>query len=177
MKKDKIKEVLNGMFDNIGKEQIELYQSLIDKKCPVNITNIEEFYFRLIYPFNEYISGLIKSEISTNCDVVFIIQNYFFIENHFINLIKIVEGSVCSSDKSRTILRCLFDFYKNGNKIKFNYNQEYTFHLPKLIFKTHENIIEFYEAIKNLYYGNNEKYLKVLLNLKIKQNENRKNKC
>jgi len=167
MEKDKIKEVLNGMFDNIEKKQIELYYSLIDKKCPVNITDIEEFYFGLIYPFEEYISGLVRSEISNNRDVVFIFQNSQFIENHFVKLIETIEGSACSADKSRTILKRLFDFYKNGNKINFDYTQEYTFHLPKIVFKTHENIIEFYEGLKNLYYGNNEKYLKALLNIKI----------
>ena len=165
MKKDKIKEVLNGMIDNISKEQIELYQSLIDKKCYENITDIEEFYFGLIYPFKEFISGLIRSEISNNRDIVFLLQHSQFIESNFVKLIEKYEGRGCCSDKSRTILKRLLDFYLNGNKIEFDYTQEYTFHLPSLIFKTHEEIVEFYEGLKNLYYGNPIKYLEELKTL------------
>lgn len=74
MEKDKIKEVLSGMFNNIRKEQIELYQSLIDKRCPVNIADIEDFNFGLIYPFENYITGLIRSQISNNEDIIFILR-------------------------------------------------------------------------------------------------------
>jgi len=165
MKKDKIKEVLNGMIDNISKEQVELYQSLIDKRCYENITDIEEFYFGLIYPFEEFLSGLIRSEISNNRDVVFILHHSQFIENNFVKLIEKYEGRGCCSDKSRTILKRLLDFYKNDNKIEFDYTQEYTFHLPKLIFKTHQEIVGFYEGLKNLYYGNPVKYLEELKTL------------
>lgn len=159
MKKERIKEVLTSMSNFIEQDQINLYQKLIDEKGFDNIVDIESFYFGLIYPHQQFITGLIKSEISTNNDVVFIMTHSQFIERHFEFWIKKLEGTTCCADKSRTILRNLTDFYKTGIKIEFDYNAEYTFHLPKTIFKTHESIIEFYKGLIDLYYGNPLKYL------------------
>ena len=159
MKKEKIKEVLNLMIDSIDKKKIELYNKLIDDECFGKIGDYEEFYLGLIFPHEQFISGLIKCEISNNEDVEFILQNSQFIESHFEHWIKSIEGYGCCADKSRTILRRLIEFYKNGTEIEFDYTAEYTFHLPKIIFKTHMNIIEFYEGLKHLYYGNPSKYL------------------
>lgn len=166
MKKENIKKVLDCMLDSIEQEQIDLYKKLIDEKCKTKINNIEDFYFNLIYPFKKFIAGLIKVEISKNDDVAFILQNSQFIDRHFVKWIEKIEGRACCADKSKTILRKLFEFYKNNEKIKFDYTQKYTFHLPKIIFKTHEDIIGFYEGLKNLYYGNSEKYFKFILKLR-----------
>ncbi len=162
MKKDKITEVLSLMSDSIEKGQIELYNKLVNEKCFDEVKGHEEFYLGLIYPYEQFISGLIKSEISTNKEVVFIFKNSQFIEDHFTHWISRIEGSACCADKTRTIIRGLIDFYKVGNKIEFDYTQQYTFHLPKIIFKTHDDIISFYDAIKNLNYGNPTKYLLAL---------------
>jgi len=59
-------------------------------------------------------------------------------------------------------MKALIEFYRTGEKIQWNYKQEYTFHLPKEIFETHEKIITFYEGLKNLFYGNPTKYLEVM---------------
>jgi hypothetical protein len=165
MKKEKIKEVLELMCDSIEQKEIELYEKLIDERCYENIDDFQEFYYGLIYPHEQFINGLIKSEISPNKDVGFILKNSHFIENNFRYWIEKVEGSACCADKTRIIIRNLIDFYKTDNKIDFDYNQEYTFHLPKVVFKNHESIVEFYEGIKSLYYGNPTKYLLCLKNL------------
>ena len=168
MDKLRIKEVLNLMVDSIKQKEIDLYNKLIDEKCFDKIEDINEFYFGLIYPFEIFISGLIKSEISNNEDVTFILKNSQFVENNFRYWIERIEGMSCCADKSRAILRRLLDFYKSGNRIDFDYTQEYTFHLPKVIFKTHESIIDFYNGVKSLKYGNPTKYLislKSLINI------------
>jgi len=159
MKKERIKEVLNLMCDSIDQAEIDLYNKLIDGKCFDKIGDINEFYLGLIRPHEQFISGLIRSELSQNRDVVFILQNSQFIENNYRYWIERIEGTACCADKSRTILRNLLDFYKLDKRIDFDYTQEYTFHLPKVIFKTHESIIEFYEGVKRLKYGNPTKYL------------------
>ena len=165
MEKLKIKEVLNLMFDSIGQEEIDLYTKLIDKKCFDKIEDIDDFYLGLIRPHEQFISGLIKSEISKNEDVIFILKNSRLIESNFRYWIERIEGTACCADKSRTILRRLMGFYKSGDRITFDYTQEYTFHLPKVMFKTHESIIEFYEGVKGLEYGNPTKYLISLTSL------------
>ncbi len=159
MKKEKVKEVLNGMLDIIEQKQIDLYNKLIDEKCFDETKNIEEFYFSLIYPHQEFISGLIKSEISQNEDVIYIIKKFMDIKRHFEYWLHRIEGYTCCADKSSTIMEHLLKFYKEGTQIKFDYKQKYTFHLPKIIFKTHKSIINFYEAVKSLNCGNPTKYL------------------
>ncbi len=165
MEKEKIKEVLNFMADSIEQGNIDLYNKLIDEKCFNEIENVEKFYLGLIYPHEQFITGLIKSEISKNNDVVFILKNSQFIEHNFRYWIEKIEGSACCADKTRTILKRLVEFYKNNTTIEFDYSAEYTFHLPKVIFKTHESIVEFYEGVKNLHYGNPTRYLNALKSL------------
>lgn len=162
MKKDEIKEFLDSMSNSIGRDQIELYKKLINEKCFDELIGYEEFRFGLIYAFEQFISGLIKSKISSNRDVEFIFKKSREIERHFRYWIEKTEGMFCCADKSRTIILRLIDFYKEGKRIEFDYAQEYTFHFPKVIFKTHEEIIEFYEGVKNLNYGNPTKYLLAL---------------
>lgn len=165
MEKERIKEVLNFMADSIEQRHIDLYNKLIDKKCFDKIEDVEDFYIGLIYPHEQFVSGLIKSEISKNNDVLFILKHSRFIEQNYRYWVEKIEGSACCADKTRTILRRLFEFYKNGTKIEFDYNAEYTFHLPKVIFKTHESIVEFYEGVKSLNYGNPTRYLNALKSL------------
>jgi hypothetical protein len=165
MEKSRIKEVLNFMAGSIEQKEIELYGKLIDEKCFDKIEDVQDFYLGLIYPHEQFISGLIKSEISKNKDVVFILENSQFIEHNFRYWVEKIEGMACCADKTRTILKRLVEFYKNGTKIEFDYSDEYTFHLPKVIFKTHESIIEFYEGVKSLNFGNPTRYLNALKSL------------
>jgi hypothetical protein len=159
MEKERIKEVLDLMSNSIKQNEIDLYKKLIDEKCFDKIEDVDDFYLGLIRPHKQFISGLIRSEISKNTDVKFILENSQFIERNFQYWIEKIEGMPCCVDKTRTILKRLIEFYKNGTKIEFDYTAEYTFHLPKVIFKTHESITEFYESVKSLYYGNPTRYL------------------
>ena len=167
MEKGEIKEVLEGMLKTLKKEEIELYKALIDKMHYKTIEDVEDFYLGLVYPFERFLSGLIEIEISDNDDVKFILKRSQFVESHFMTLIQTVEGSACCADKSRTIMSGLLGFYKDGRLIVFDYKQQYTFHLPKTIFKTHESIIGFYEGLRGLYCGNPERYLRELLKIQV----------
>ncbi len=153
-----MKTFLNSLSGIIENDKIELFNKIIDESILKRFDSPEEFYYAVLYPWEKFISGYIKSTMGTNKNVEFIYENSQFIDLHFINLFIKYERS-CSADKSRTIIRKLLDFYLNGNKIEFNYEQEYTFHLPKKIFKEHQDIIDFYEGLVLLKQGNPEKYL------------------
>ena len=165
MEKDKIKEVLNMMANSIRQDQVELYNKLIDEKCFDKIRDIDDFYFGLIYPHQQFISGLIQSQLSKNDDVGFILKNSQYIDHNFNYWIEKIEGRASCADKTRAIMRRLVEFYKNGTRIEFDYTAEYTYHLPKEIFKTHESIVEFYEGVRQLYFGNPTKYLTAIKSL------------
>lgn len=90
---------------------------------------------------------------------VFLLKQYDFVDSHFTALIKQYEGWACSADKVRTITNRLLKNLVEGKPIVWNYNQEYTYHLPKEIFTNQEQILEFFDALYFLYYGKSEKFL------------------
>jgi hypothetical protein len=160
--KDDIKNVIENMFESFNQKEQKLYQNFIDSCEIETYDNYEEFYIGFIFPFENLTNSIVKNTISNNNDIIFIYNNSQFIENNFKYLIEKYEGFSCCSDKSRTILKSLIDFYANNNRIEFNYKGEYTFHLPKKIFTSHDDIVSFYEGLKNLRYGNPTKYLEIL---------------
>jgi len=162
MKTEALKEFLNAMTDSIEKEKIELFEKIIDSSKIEQYDNPNEFFYAVLYPWEKFISGFLKSTINANKDVEFIFKNSQYIDRHFCNLFEKYEGSACCADKSRTIVNRLLKYYQEGEEIVFNYEAEYTYHLPKKIFKSHDHIIQFYESIKSLLYGNPEKYLEAL---------------
>ena len=168
---DEIKSVLTGMLGSARSENIELFEKLtkdttylnaIDLNCP------DDFYMGVLYPHQKFVRGLIDKKIvaGRNEKVYFLMLQSQFIEHHFQTWIKKVEGFGCCADKSRTILRRLLRFFVLGEEIKWDYEGEYTFHLPKKIFTTHVEIISFYEALESLYYGTPEKYFAMITQLK-----------
>ena len=109
---------------------------------------------------------MIQHFISKNEEIRFIYMNYTYITNHFDFWFEKIEGSACSHDKTKTVIRKIINFYLYNEIINFDYNQEYTYHLPKKIFKGHDSIVNFYQSIKHLYYGKPNKYMTELLNIK-----------
>lgn len=165
MKKQDLTNFLDSMLENIEQKEINLFKKIIETSEIANFKNHEEFFYAILYPFDQFVSGFIKSKIANNNDVVFIIKNQNYIENNYAKIIKDKEGRAFSADKSRTIMKSLIEYYKSGKEINFDYNQEYTYHLPKKVFKTHREIVEFYEGLKDMHYGNNKKYMLAIANI------------
>ena len=155
-----LKIVLDALHNSIDEENKELYKKIIQSSKIKQFNDYDEFFYMILYPFQKFIEGLIKTEIADNNDVVFLYRNSQFVERQFQKLIETKEGSACCVDKSGTIMKRLVKFYTTGEKIEFDYNAKYTYHLPKNIFNNHESIIDFYKAVKQLFYGNNITYLK-----------------
>lgn len=162
METSTLKEFLTNFDNSITDEAKALYKKVIENSDIKTFKDYDEFFFAVIYPFREFIRGFVRSEISDNVDVVFLMLNSQFVTRHFEALIERKEGWPCSADKSTTIMRALMNHFRTGEKIEFNYDGEYTYHLPKKIFASHDQIVNFYEGLKDLYYGRSEKYLKSL---------------
>jgi hypothetical protein len=175
------KELLTNMASVIDKKNIELYKKLrqeLNINIDIDIENksLENFYFKYLYPFERYISGLIQSEISTNKDIEFIFKNYYYIKKHFEYWFVRVEGTFANANKTKKIIDRIAGFYKDGTPIKFDYGGDNTYDLPKIIFTTHNEIIEFYESIKSLHYGNPKEYMNCILELSKINNQLNENK-
>ena len=162
MKTEEIKDFLNAISDSIESENVELFKKIIDSSEIKSYDNPEEFFYAVLYPWDKFISGFLKSVVKANTDVEFIFKNSNYIDRHFCKLFEKYEGSACSADKSQTIVNRLLEYYMTGNKIDFDYEAKYTYHLPKKIFKSHDHIISFYEGLKLLLYGDPQKYLEAL---------------
>ena len=152
-----VKAGLTAIFDslltNIGAENTKLYSSIKNNEffqeaiAGVKVGNPEYFFYHLIHPINNLIEGLLNHEASADNKVHFLFMKSQFIETHFNHIIKEKEDWPCSADKSRTIMKRLARWLLTGERIEFDYNAEYTYHLPKTVFTTHEDIEEFFIAI------------------------------
>jgi hypothetical protein len=134
--------------------------------------DINRFHFAMgkMYPAEKVIDGLLANEFpnpmaGTNAnDLRFLFKHGKFVDYHVRRLIDTYEGDFGgAADKSRTLLRAILRHLKTGEEIVFNFDQEYTFHLPKFVFTEHHTTLQFFKSLQNLYYGNSDAYLHALL--------------
>ena len=156
---DAISNVITALATSADAENVELYRKIIGENGLCAVVDPEAFYFKMLYPFEQFIGGYIRTEITDSIELTFLLLHSQFVERLFIAEIKKREGWACSADKSATIIKCLANFFRTGSKIAWNYEGDYTYHLPKKVFTTHDSIIEYFNAIWRLYYGNSDKYL------------------
>jgi hypothetical protein len=159
--KDTLKKFLDDFHEGIIDNNKALFKVIVDSAAynPKKIETIDDFNILLISPYDDFLDGFIREMFADDDDYVFVLKNNKFIERHFRRVIEKVEGFCCCADKSRTILNALLRYYKHKEEINFDYNQKYTFHLPKKIFTPHSDIIAFYKAVKSLFYGNHKEYI------------------
>ena len=162
---EKIVQAMESMVDIFHKEEDDFYKELSKNVKPKEIENYEDFYRQLIRPAEKYWSGFIRTEIGKNNDLDFFLINSSFIEQNFKFWIINKEGSACSSDKSRAIMNRLYGWIKDEQRIIFDENEEYTYHHPKKVFTTHDEIDAFYLGLHHLHYGNPQQYLSIISEL------------
>jgi hypothetical protein len=166
MEQTDMKEFLDAFSGSMDEENVSLYKKIMSESMlEGKFHDYETFHLSVIYPFDNFIDSYLETEVSGNFDVKFLMRESQFVERHFNKIIDHKDGFGCCADKSRTIMKRLIQFYTDGTEIVFNYEGEYTFHLPKSVFTTHDEIVEFYVSLKQLYYGNNELYLIALKNI------------
>ena len=164
---EQLKNVMTGILsmveDNNALSATELLKLDNVKKALKSAVDgdIEDFYFSVIYPMEGALDGVVQ-QVSGNNMVQFLLIHGQFVERQFENIIKKYEGFSCCADKSRTIMNKLFLALLNDEEISFNYDSEYTYHLPKTVFKNHDDIIMFFNGVYALYWGKYEKYIKAL---------------
>lgn len=160
---------LGALLEALSKGDGSVYEAVADHPHiresleTARARKYEEFYYALIYPFEQLVDAIVQKALPESHQAQFLMKNSEFVESHFVTLIKKYEGSACSADKSRAILSHLLVFFVTGKKIEFDYSQEYTYHLPKKIFTTHEEILGFFDGVQRLYHGRPDEYLKALM--------------
>ena len=163
-----IQDVITEILGNVDSDKMALFASiqnhplLQEAQAFARNGQPERFLYALPYPLERVVDGLLQTVLPGKREAHFILRQYRFLNLHFQKIIQRREGFGCCADKSRTILHRLLQYYQTGNEIVFDSNEEYTFGHPTTVFTTHREIVEFFEGLYGLYYGNPEGYLKAL---------------
>ncbi|MBU2765812.1 hypothetical protein HAP94_06280 [Acidithiobacillus ferrivorans] len=165
-----IQDVITAILDATDQDKIALFTSLLDHPTLQEAQTFardgqaERFLYALPYPLERVVDGLLQTVLPGKREAQFILRQYRFLNVHFQKIIQRLEGFGCSGDKSRTILDRLLQYYLTGKEVVFDPGEQYTFGHPTVVFTTHREIVEFFEGLYALYYGNPEGYLKALKN-------------
>lgn len=160
-----IKGVLEGLSARITEDNKTIFESVAEtdgvKKAVQAIKDfdVEKFYFALPYSLDNMLSGLVEACLPELPKAHFLLTNSKFVSRHIRRNIERHEGSACCADKTRTIMGALLKFLVTKQEIVFDYDQRFTYHLPDKLFKSHAEIVLFFEALYQLYYGNSDAYL------------------
>lgn len=168
-----IGSVIQALFNGIAGENAEQFGAIQAEPATqralaaIDARNPRHFQLNLLHPIEKVVSGLVNSKTQGNGHANFILIHSQFIQMHFRTLFERMEGNGACVDKTSTVVRALLRFYLDSRRIEFNYDAEYTFNLPQKIFRTHEQIIEFFLGLYDLFYGNPDRYLHALLSLQL----------
>lgn len=166
--KNEMKHVLEGMFSSIQDEQNnkakevlgEAYMRIIgDEK----MKNPEHFNIVVAYDAQNVVdslASLITENMGKGSDFYF--SHYDFVENHISRLCTAREGSSCSTDKARHIIRLYLKYLETGAIPTIDIKKG-DYWKPK--FGNGEEWMEFCESLHHLYYGNSAKYFVSYKNL------------
>lgn len=172
--KQALKSVITGLVSSMDDEHREAAAGLAENKDVAEALkqaasyDVDGFYYSMIYPIENVLDGLLLS-VSDNSRARFILRHSQFVDRQFNKVTARIDGSVCCSDRSRTIVKALLKHFMTGEEIVFDYEQEYTYHLPVSVFRTHDEIIAFFNGVHRLYYGNPDKYIECLRDFIVKE--------
>jgi hypothetical protein len=161
MNKEDFKKSMEVIMDSFDLDDRKRLKALVDAIEINKFSTPDEFYLAIIFPFERAISFYLDQQLN-NRELTFIYSNASFVENCFQKVIQEKEGYACCADKSSYLMNCLVHHYKHGGAIQHNMEQEVTYHIPKVTFQTHEEIISFYMGVKALSVGAFKKYIEAL---------------
>lgn len=133
----------------------------------VKAGDFDRFYFALEYPQSRVIDGLLSAYFpsepgKSTHEIKFLFKESQFVDRHVCTLIRAIEGSPCSADKSATVMRAIANHLQTGKRISFNHDQKYTYHLPKKVFTDHEITMKYFRSLIHLHAGNPEPLIEAL---------------
>lgn len=116
-------------------------------------------------PMDKVRDGLLLKAFPHSHEARFLAGHARFVEAQFDFLITRFEGSSCSVDKRRHVLRKLLAFLATGKEIAFDRTAEYTYMIPSKVLADHERVVCFFKAVYGLHYGRVEAYMLALADI------------
>lgn len=162
---DNIRNVLTRIVSEYGSDSEEKFGTLLGTSeiasalRSVATSGREQFVRTVLSPIRRFTDFATERALPGRPEAQFILAHSRFVEWQFRSVIQTVEGSSCCADKTRTIVDALFGFYATDKRIEFDLSQKFTFGIPKEVFTTHEDIIEYFQGIYFLNSGQPEKFI------------------
>lgn len=158
--------------DSINKQHIKAYElvkeesDFVNAKVALEHRKVSTAHKAIFNARKDQVCGMIQSSDAVHkakLEILFL--NFDFFDAHFTQVFERFEGMACSCDKSRTCLSLITKYLVSNEPIKFNYEGEYTFHLPEFVLTTHEQVMFYFDALASLVYGKFDGYLTALQRL------------
>ena len=147
------KKVFAGLLAGVAKETKEKYDEVIEELSKIDMEHFDLF---INYPLGNCIQAF-----HITSDGSFIYEYYRYVESAFTQYIVSQEGSCCSVDKSRHIVRRLYSYFEKGAVFSLVRNKDEEYWKTKCL--TSDECIEFYKAIQSAFYGNHVKLVQFYL--------------
>lgn len=178
-KKESIDHIINSLCDAFSAESLNeakektTNEAMEEYKKDFSFDK-EMFFCNLDNHYEGIILNVVGKEVIKNNHLQMFYNHYLFIQNHMKSIITMKEGTPMSMDKVGWIMKTLEKYLKDGVETVPNWDQEYTFHLPKVVLNDTETIYKFFKALINLYYGRNQDYFLMYNQFLIKRDLNEK---
>lgn len=169
-KEDKMKNAFAAIFDSLcDAENDSIKKDFADKiddmiKSNHMIKDMENFDVFINYKLDNILRFLVN-ELNPGIDrdkaqrLYFLYRHYQYLDSNLSGFVKTKEGSGCSVDKSRWLIK-RYREYILDEKLPDMEREERCYWKPK--FGTGQEWMDLCDGLVRLYYGNPEKYLKSL---------------
>lgn len=164
-----ISTVMQSVLDGISDTNSQAFKYLANDPIiktaveRVSAGDVDGFHFSLGYSFEQFVDGLLQSQLGNNQAAKFLFLRAGFIEAQFTALIEAHDGFTCCADKSNFLISGLANFFMTGKEIEFDRTQKYTYHLPVKVLSSHAEVVEFFLAVRLLYCGDSQKFVEVVM--------------
>lgn len=159
--------VIETLLAGARREQVAAADAFSDQVAvsaavaAIRAYKLADFDRALVRPTETVVSGVLAKELPGNHRAHFLFAQHRFVAAQFRTLTEELDGMACCADRNRTILRALAAHLVSGKPIVFDYTQQYTYHLPVRVFRTESDILAFFDAVFQLYYGKTEPFIAV----------------
>ena len=157
--------LFGGIMGQIRRESDDAYKAIGEIPMvaagakALRLCDQSSFQMDLLYPIDKALSGMIEREAGSQDGLEFAFLHGDVVRRHLEKIFIAVEGSACNVDKSGEVLYRIIWFLKTGTRVEFNPEDEWTYSHPKKVFTTHDEIMEFFHALRDLHYGMPMKFI------------------
>lgn len=152
-----LKNTINALADGFQKsfEEGDTY-AFLSQYLVGEVESFEDYNLMKIFPIKQTLHSKFKQHGNLMYKLTDLVMNYGFFDNNLSELIKKKEGSACSVDKSRWLIRRWVKWMLKDEMPDMTIEEKCYW---KPHFGTGEQWIDYIEGLSSLLYGKPEKYI------------------